>query len=410
MVSERFQRIDPILPLTVLGLVGCGLIALYSTSQSLLQAGGEINYFQKQLFWAFLGISGMIILAFIPTRWIFKHAWTVYAIAVVLLIAIDFIPGLGFKGYGASRWIRIGGIRFQPSEFAKLATILALSRYLSWERLNINELKPFAIASSIVLLPFALIVRQPDLGTALALAALVLPMFFWVGLSLKNLFKIIAPLLVLIASFQEYAFYSVMILIAAYLIFTEWKFFSGLLYFILNALMGLVTPMLWNQLADYQKQRLIVFLNPEKFSKDAGYQIIQSKVAIGSGGWLGKGFLQGSQTQLRFLPEQHTDFIFAVIGEEFGFIGVMVVLTLFLIMLLRMTQLAGFFRNRFQSIFTIGVVTSIAFHMLVNVGMTIGFFPVTGLPLPFLSYGGSALITNLMMVGIVLNFFRNRYE
>ena len=201
-----------------------------------------------------------------------------------------------------------------------------------------------------------------------------------------------------------------MILIGMYLFVTRWRFITGLMYFGINALMGLVTPALWNQLKDYQKQRILVFLNPEADPLNAGYQIIQSKVAIGSGGLMGKGFLQGSQTQLRFLPEQHTDFIFAVIGEEFGFVGVLMGLALFTILLIRIIQMASTFRSRFHSIVAIGVATNIAFHMFVNVGMTIGLFPVTGLPLPFISYGGSALLTNLLMIGLLLNFYRHRYE
>jgi rod shape determining protein RodA len=201
-----------------------------------------------------------------------------------------------------------------------------------------------------------------------------------------------------------------MILIVFYLFYIKPPVVLRIAYFILNIAIGLVTPLLWNQLKDYQKQRITTFWNPEADPLGAGYQIIQSKVAIGSGGFLGKGFLQGSQTQLRFLPEQHTDFIFAVIGEEFGFIGILFGLVLFTIFLFRIIRMANVYKNHFSSIFAIGAVTIIAFHMFVNMGMTIGIFPVTGLPLPFVSYGGSALITNMIIVGIILNFYRYRFE
>jgi rod shape determining protein RodA len=180
--------------------------------------------------------------------------------------------------------------------------------------------------------------------------------------------------------------------------------------FLANISMGLITPVLWNHLKSYQRNRIKIFLNPEADPKGAGYQIIQSKVAIGSGGFTGKGFLQGSQTQLRFLPEQHTDFIFAVIGEEFGFLGVLIGLIFFFVFLMRGIFIATIVKSRFNSIVSVGIVTVLAFHVIVNIGMTIGLFPVTGLPLPFLSYGGSALLTNMVMAGILLNFYKNRYE
>ncbi len=404
---EKLKNFDTVLILTVVGLLTLGLVALYSTSQSLIKSGGSSSFFQMQLQWILLGIFIMLIIAYLPSQWILEYSYWVYGISIILLVLVFFI---GYKGYGATRWIRLGSLRFQPSELAKIFTILAVARYLSSERVNINELKHFLIASAVIILPFALIARQPDLGTAMVFLVFILPIFYWVGLSTKNLVTITTPAVVLIASFNEYAFSAVMILIGVYLIITRWGFIKGLLHFSINALMGLITPALWNQLQDYQKRRILVFLNPEADPLNAGYQIIQSKVAIGSGGLMGKGFLQGSQTQLRFLPEQHTDFIFAVIGEEFGFIGVMVGIILFTILLIRIIQLAATFRNKFYSIVAIGVAVNIAFHMFVNVGMTIGLFPVTGLPLPFLSYGGSALLSNLMMIGLLLNFYRNRYE
>ncbi len=404
---EKVKNLDAVLILAVMGLLALGLVALYSTSQSLLKSGSSANFFQMQLQWILLGVFLMLVVAYLPSQWIPEYSYWAYGISIILLILVFFI---GYKGYGATRWIRLGSIRFQPSEFAKIFTILAVGRYLSSERVNINEIKHFLIASALIVFPFVLIARQPDLGTALVFLMFILPIFYWAGLSTKNLIMITTPALVLIASFNEYAFSAIMVLIVAYLIFTRWGFLKGLLYFAINALMGLVTPALWNQLQDYQKRRILVFLNPEADPLNAGYQIIQSKVAIGSGGLMGKGFLQGSQTQLRFLPEQHTDFIFAVIGEEFGFIGVMAGIVLFTILLIRIIQLAANFRNKFYSVVSIGIAINIAFHMFVNVGMTIGLFPVTGLPLPFLSYGGSALLSNLMMIGLLLNFYRNRYE
>ena len=199
-----------------------------------------------------------------------------------------------------------------------------------------------------------------------------------------------------------------MIGISVVLVFSRRKPAILVAVFLLNIVVGIMTPYLWNQLRPYQQKRILTFVNPEQDPKGAGYQIIQSQVAIGSGGVWGKGYLNGSQTHLRFLPAQHTDFIFSVIGEEFGFTGISIVMFLFLILILRLIHLASLIREQFESMIVIGITTIITFHTLINVGMTIGMAPVTGLPLPFLSYGGSALVANLLMMGIVLNISRNK--
>ncbi|NIV12678.1 MAG: FtsW/RodA/SpoVE family cell cycle protein, partial [Aliifodinibius sp.] len=286
----------------------------------------------------------------------------------------------------------------------------AVARFLSNEYHNINQIKTFFIACAIILLPFALILRQPDLGTALVFAVITLPLFYWAGLAPRNLLLILVPVCVMIASFNYYTFFAVMILLAVYLVLIKPSVLTGLFHFVLNIGVGLITPILWNHLEDYQRERIKIFLNPEADPLGGGYQIIQSKVAIGSGGLIGKGFLQGSQTQLRFLPEQHTDFIYAVIGEEFGFMGVIIGLILFALFLFRAVHIANISKSRFNSLVAIGTATIICFHMFVNIGMTVGLFPVTGLPLPFISYGGSALLSNLIMVGLLLNFYRHRYK
>ena len=201
-----------------------------------------------------------------------------------------------------------------------------------------------------------------------------------------------------------------MLVIVGYLYYSKRSLLTGATVFFINIFVGLITPVLWNHLREYQRQRIKIFLNPEADPLGAGYQIIQSKVAIGSGGLWGKGLLNGTQTQLRFLPEQHTDFIFAVIGEELGYIGVFIALVLFAILLISAIRIAHAQKNKFSSIVAIGIVTLIGFHMIVNIGMTIGLLPVTGLPLPFISYGGSAMLLNLSMIGLLLNFYRHRYE
>lgn len=405
---ERIKQLDLPLILLLLMLLASGLVALYSTSESLLQSGASYSYFATQLRWIFLGLGAMIVIALAtPNRLIFEGAFLFYGGVLVLLVLVFFV---GTTGLGATRWLRIGGIGFQPSEFAKIATLMAVARYLADERRDINEPGHLMLVAALLLVPFALIVKQPDLGTALVFVVMALPLLYWAGLKPRYLMLMTAPAFALIASFNLWSFGIVMTAIVLFMVVIRVSLLTGFAYFALNTGLGLLRPLLWDQLNPYQKQRILTFWNPEADPLGAGYQIIQSKVAIGSGGFLGKGFGQGSQTQLRFLPEQHTDFIFAVIGEEWGFLGVAVVLILFTLLLCRLVYLASNMRSRFSSIITIGFVTILAFHMFINVGMTVGLAPVTGLPLPFISYGGSALLTNLAIVGLILNFYRHRYE
>ena len=406
-MNIQHQKIDIVLLISVLGLLVMGLLALYSSSSTVITEGYGTNYFFKQLVWIGIGLVIMTIIIFLPNKLIYESAYILYGISLFLLVVVIFF---GSVGQGAERWLRLGPLYIQPSEIAKLTTILAVARFISQDKINLNTFKDFMIASSFILVPFIFIVRQPDLGTAMVFGAIALPMFYWAGLKGSNVLLILMPFLIMLASFQFYSFLILMIILVLYLAYSRKSKTVSVVNFLANISMGLLTPVLWNHLKEYQRNRIKIFLNPEADPRGAGYQIIQSKVAIGSGGFTGKGFLQGSQTQLRFLPEQHTDFIFAVIGEEFGFIGVVIGLVLFFVFLMRGIFIATIVKSRFNSIVAVGIVTVIAFHVVVNIGMTIGLFPVTGLPLPFLSYGGSALLTNMVMAGILLNFYKNRYE
>lgn len=406
-MTEFFKKVDYIILISLLGLLVLGLLALYSTSHTGDTSITGNNFFLKQIFWILLGLVFMVFIFFIPHKWIYAAAYPLYAMSLILLLFVLFF---GKIGQGAERWLQVGPFSFQPSEFAKLATVLAVARYISREDVNLNAPRDFILAGMLVVVPFLMIIRQPDLGTSMVFTALALPMFYWSGLKLSNLLLIIMPVLFILGSFQFLTFLILMIVLVLYLLYSHRSKLVIVFNFLLNISMGLLTPVLWNHLKPYQKNRIKIFLNPEADPRGAGYQIIQSKVAIGSGGGLGKGFMQGSQTQLRFLPEQHTDFIYAVIGEEFGFVGAMLGLILFFLLLMRGVKIATMVRNRFNSIVAIGIVTIIAFHTIINLGMTVGLLPVTGLPLPFVSYGGSSLLTNMIMVGILLNYYKNRYE
>jgi len=404
---QQLKNVDFVLIASLLALIVLGLITLYSSSHTTLDGGLGSNFFLKQLIWVIIGFVAIIIVFFMPNRWIFSSAYYLYGISLFFLILVIFF---GKSGQGADRWLQVGPISFQPSEFAKLASILAIARYVSRDEVNLNTIKDFLFASLFIVIPFILIIRQPDLGTSMVFIAIALPMLYWAGLKLSNLFLIAMPILIMLASFNFFTFLLLMVILVAYLFFSHRTKLILISNFLLNIAMGLLTPVLWNHLKPYQRNRIKIFLNPETDPRGAGYQIIQSKVAIGSGGGLGKGFMQGSQTQLRFLPEQHTDFIYAVIGEEFGFVGALTGLVLYFILLIRGVQIASLVKSKFNSTVAIGIVTLIAFHMIINIGMTVGLLPVTGLPLPFVSYGGSAMVTNMVMVGILLNFYKNRYE
>ena len=255
-----------------------------------------------------------------------------------------------------------------------------------------------------------LIFKEPDLGTSLVFAAIIGSVLFWADVSPLALFLIAAPFLTMLASFNFYAFFAVMILIAGILYIVKRPLIFSIGNVLLNLFVGIVTPFFWNSLHAYQQQRLLTFLGLVSDPRGLSYQVIQSKVAIGSGGFWGKGFLHGTQTQLRFLPAQHTDFIFSVIGEELGFIGGMVVLILFAVILFRGFRIAANTKNRFAGLLGIGVTTMFLYHVVVNIGMVTGIMPVTGLPLPFISYGGSFVLVSMVAMGVLVNVSMRKYE
>jgi rod shape determining protein RodA len=391
--------------LVVLILVLIGLIAIYSASFQVESPALKAN-FTRQILWFLIGLIFMVIAIIIPARAYWASAYWLYFITIILLLFILILN----RGSTVARWINIGPLRFQPAEFAKISVLIVLARYLSHEKRNLNNFKDIVISFGVILLPFLLIAKQPDLGTALVFLAIILPVLFWAGLPSFFLFAITAPFIVMLSSFNYYMYFLAMILIAVALLFFKRGLFISLLIMVLNIVVGIVTPLLWNRLHEYQQHRVLTFLGLEMDPQGLSYQVIQSKVAIGSGGFWGKGLLQGTQTQLRFLPEQHTDFVFSVIGEEFGFIGSFIVIVLFLILLLRAIYIASKVRNKFSGLMVIGAAAILGFHIIINIGMTVGMMPVTGLPLPFLSYGGSFLIVAMILIGMIVNASVRRFK
>ncbi len=388
--------------LPTLALIVVGLFAVYSATYLT-----SSSYFSKQLIYAFLGIVLIVSIVLIPYKIIYEFSYLLYVLSLLLLLLVFF---MGVKGFGAERWLAIGPLRLQPSEFAKIATVLAVARYLSQNDRNINEWKHLAVVFLMILIPFMLIAKQPDLGTSLVFLALIIPMLYMAGISWFFLFVITTPIITMIVAFNLYAFMGWMLLLLIILILARQKGIVKFGVFLMHIAVGAITPVLWKTLRPYQQQRILTFLQPEKDPRGAGYQIIQSKVAIGSGGVWGKGFLQGSQSHLNFLPAHHTDFIFSVIGEEQGFVGIVLILMVFVFLFLYLLYLSNQVKSSFARLSLVGLMTILLFHTLINIAMTIGLAPVTGLPLPFLSYGGSFLLTSCLLIGITMNFSKNRYH
>ena len=390
----QIRELDWFLISLVLVLVFVGFLAIYS-AQAWVE--DQSQDFQRQLVWFLIGTIAAIAMFLIPTKLLFAFAYIFYGIALILLIVV-LIIGVG----KAESWIKIGGVVVQPSEFAKIAVIIALARYLSQCKLQHNRIKDLVIIFLLVMPPILLIKKQPDLGTSLVLLFINLPMLFWAGIQPFTLFVLISPVLSVLTSFKFNLFLLWMGIVTAVLYFSRKKFIVVIGLFLLNIAVGLVTDELWDHLEEYQKKRIEVLFKPHQYAKDSGYQVIQSVNAISSGGFNGKGYLNGTQTKLRYLPEQNTDFIFSIIGEEFGFIGVSVVLLLYFLLISRMISIAVNANEVFESLMVVGFTSVIVFHVIVNTAMTVNIMPVTGLPLPFLSYGGSFLVTLMTMMGIVI--------
>jgi rod shape determining protein RodA len=316
---------------------------------------------------------------------------------------------IGRKISGAKSWLDLGPLGFQPSEVAKIGTILAMSSFLSRLNTDIDSFKDILIALAIGLIPVALILLEPDMGTAIVFIGVILTLIFWKGISLFGLFVVLSPGFVAISALFGFYYFlaSLLLVIIVLFLFRKDLFFSGSI-FALNLAAGFFTDYLYNALSPHQQKRIQSFIDPNADPLGAGYNTIQAKVAIGSGGFLGKGFLHGNQTQLQYIPEQWTDFIYCVIGEEFGFIGSIIVLILFVYLFIRILKIASTTKDEFLSLKIIGIFTVYLVHFLVNIGMVVGILPVIGIPLPFVSYGGSSLLVNFFMLGIIANVYRNR--
>lgn len=399
-LSDKFD-FGLFVPMLILFLFG--LAAIYSSTLNHPTAGGN---FERQVIWGVASFIVFFITYYLPTTTFKSITIPTYLFSLFLLVVVIVV---GRKISGARSWLDLGPFGFQPSEIAKIGTILAMSSFLSRKNTDIESFKDILIALAIGFIPVALILMEPDLGTAFVFIGFILILIFWKGISLFGLFIVLSPGFVAVSALFGFYYFlaSLLIVIIFLFLFRKDIFFSGSI-FALNLAAGFFTDYLYNALSPHQQKRILSFIDPNSDPLGAGYNTIQAKVAIGSGGFWGKGFLQGNQTQLQYIPEQWTDFIYCVIGEEFGFVGSIIILILFLYLFLRILKIASTTKDEFLSLTVIGILSVYLVHYLVNIGMTVGVLPVIGIPLPFVSYGGSSLIVNMFMMGIVANVYRNR--
>jgi len=388
-------------------LITIGLLAIYSATYANEQVAAN---FTKQLISACVGILLVLVITYTPSRYIAMSSYFFYLFVILMLVAVLL---LGKKIKGQVSWFNFAGFGIQPSEFAKVATVLALSRFLSSKQqdADVTKIRDFLFAVGICFFPVVLIMLQPDMGTSLVFIVLVLPMLYWAGLPNYILFIIVAPVLCAVGGFLgTWYFIGAAILVIIMLLYFKKNILLSSIIFCICIASGLSVNLAYDKLQPYQQKRIVAMFNPESDPLGAGYNVIQSKIAIGSGGVSGKGFLQGTQTQLKYIPEQWTDFIFCMVGEEFGFVGSSIVVLLFMIIIWQTIHIAYVCKNQFLSLCCIGFATIISFHILINLGMIMGMMPVIGIPLPFMSYGVSFLLSNLIMLGVILNAYRNRKE
>jgi rod shape determining protein RodA len=385
-----------------LALSAFGVAMVYSAGQT--DAPTVVaRLYRSQIIWVLLAITGAFLVSRASVRLVEWATVPAYALTIALL-GVTLVLGSG-AGTAASTksWLTIAGHRIgQPAELAKITVVLMLARVLSARKEPPKSLLDLWQPALVVGIPWVLIMLQPDLGTGIVFVGIFFAMLFWSGVSWRLLLLVASPAVSLVLAFSTRLWGAWFLLLLAIVWSYRPYLLEGVVIVCLNVMMGVVAPILWERLAPYQQKRLLVFLDPESDARASGYHVIQSQVAIGSGGWAGKGWTQGTQKRLAFLPEQHTDFIWAVVGEELGFIGVSIGLTLFLCLFLRIVRVASRATDPFSSLVAFGLAASWFVHVGENVGMTLNLAPITGIPLPFFSYGGSFMLASWLAIGLLL--------
>jgi rod shape determining protein RodA len=401
MATKRFP-IDWPLVIVALLLSIYGIAIVYSAGQTDI-ATGVARLWKTQLVWFCLALAAAYGASRCSVRLIDWLTWPAYFLSVAMLVLLLFIGKGAGTAASTKSWLAIGGFRIgQPSELAKITVVLALAKVLSTFKEPPKSLLELWKPALVVGVPWLLIMKQPDLGTGIVFVGFAFAMLFWSGVSWPLLVLVASPVVSLILTFSVQVWGAWFLLLLALVLWYKPYLYEGIFLAVTNVVFGVLAPIIWDRLAPYQQKRLLVFLNPEIDRRAAGYHVLQSQIAIGSGGLFGRGFTQGPQKRLAFLPAQHTDFIFAVVGEELGFIGVLLAFTLFLLLFLRVTKIAERANDSFSSLVAFGLLASWFVHVLVNVGMTLNLMPITGIPLPFFSYGGSFMLASWIAVGILV--------
>ncbi len=401
-------------------LLGASLAVLWSVTEPILGPYEDLDpvvaktVFYRQVVWVFLGFGGLLAASRVQLRYLESIAIPLFLFSLVLLALILVAgPRIG----GAQRWLLIGPIRFQPSELGKIATILMLATTLGKASEQGARLSVMVGSFLLTLVPMTLVLREPDLGTSLVFFAIWVGMVFWYGIPGILLVGAGSAGVCGIISFYSdsiihqpwpWAAYIVVLVVVLYLV--RLSTLARISILLLNTLTGVGIPFFWSKLKPYQQERILTFFDPGRDAFGSGYQAIQSKVAIGSGGLFGTHYLHGTQKGLAFLPERQTDFIFSVIGEELGFVGAVILLALYLAILLQGIQIGSRARRPFSRFLAVGIVSYFLFHVVVNVGITTGLLPVTGLPLPLMSYGGSNLMTSSILLGLLMNISSRTFD
>jgi rod shape determining protein RodA len=406
----RLGRLDRPLLLVAAALVAYGIAVLYSAGQTDVPTS-VAHVWQRQLLWLAVGsMLGAVAMRVSPRvlEWI---APAVYAAGIVaLLLTLLFGTGGGTAASTRS-WLALGSVRIgQPAELAKLTTVLMLARYLGGQRAAPRTLRELIVPCLIAGFPAMLVLRQPDLGSALVFGGILFAMLFWAGTPVRLLVLLASPVFSLVLAYSDVSWAVWLGLVIAMLLLWRPFVWEGLAVLGANLATGIIARPLWESLRTYQQNRLVSFLNPEADPRATGWHIIQSKIAIGSGGLFGKGYTDGSQKRLNFLPAQHTDFIFSVIGEELGFLGVAVALALFVALLAVLIRIARRCPDPFGSLLAFGILGILFSHIFENIGMTANVMPITGIPLPFFSYGGSFMIVCCVSLGLCFRLAREGRE
>ncbi len=382
-----------------------GVLAVNSATFS----SGMHSFFVRDIVWQTTGLIVALVIMFASNRFLQSTAYIFYAFTILLLL---FVLIAGKRVSSHSSWLGLFGGGGQPSELAKVASILSLAKFLSEKGNERTQWQIIGICAGIVGVPMVLTMLQPDLGTTIVYLAIFFSVLYWSGLQPIVMVALIAPIAIIFAEFTGTTALVLTVVGFGLLFFFlgRRKLFAVTLSFVAVSF-GLFMEYFYRKLLQpHQQKRIQIFLNPNLDPQGAGYNALQARVAIGSGGMFGKGYLHGAQTQLRFVPARWTDFIFTVIGEEFGFAGAAVTLLAFGALLFRALRIAELVKTKFASLASVGIASVLLFHVFVNVGMNINLAPIVGIPLPFISYGGSSILSDWMMVGILLNFYAHRKE